>query len=275
MEGNAKKTDDTRRLEARRQQDVVIRATLSRIKKKYLIMSGKGGVGKSSLAINLAVCLAEKGHKVGLLDVDLHGPSVPHMLGLAGGLEVGDDRSILPRMWSPNLAVVSIDSMLEQRDDAVIWRGPKKLNAIRQFISDVSWGPLDYLLIDSPPGTGDEAFTIARVVPAAQAIVVTTPQEISLADVRKSITFLKKLNLAIAGLVENMSGYVCPHCGEASDLFGRGGGRLLAEATGLTFLGAVPLEPGVVPAADAGQPYVLENFQSDFTKALYAIAEKL
>ncbi|MBW2624102.1 MAG: Mrp/NBP35 family ATP-binding protein [Deltaproteobacteria bacterium] len=275
MEDKTKKTGDTRRLEARRQQDVVIRAALSQIKKKYLIMSGKGGVGKSSLAVNLAVCLAEKGHKVGLLDMDLHGPSVPRMLGLTGGLEVGDDRSILPRMWSPNLAVVSMDSMLEGRDEAVIWRGPKKLNAIRQFISDVSWGPLDYLLIDSPPGTGDESLTIARVVPSALAIVVTTPQEISLADVRKSINFLKKLNLSTAGLVENMSGYVCPHCGKASDLFGRGGGRILAKATDLTFLEAVPLDPGVIPAADAGKPYVLENPESDFTKALYAIAEKL
>ncbi len=275
MEHDSKKTDEKRQSEARRQQDVVIRATLSQIKKKYLVMSGKGGVGKSSLAVNLAVNLAEKGNKVGLLDVDLHGPSVPRMLGLSGRMEVGGDRSILPQTWSPELSVVSIESMLKERDEAVIWRGPKKLNAIRQFISDVSWGPLDYLFIDSPPGTGDEPLTIARVIPTAQAIVVTTPQEISLADVRKSIYFLKRLNLEIAGLVENMSGFVCPHCGETTDLFGRDGGRILAEASDLTFLGAVPLEPGVVQAADAGRPYVMENPESEFTQAISAIAANL
>ena len=275
MEHDSKKTDEKRQSEARRQQDVVIRATLSQIKKKYLVMSGKGGVGKSSLAVNLAVNLAEKGNKVGLLDVDLHGPSVPRMLGLSGRMEVGSDRSILPQAWSPKLAVVSIESMLKERDEAVIWRGPKKLNAIRQFISDVSWGPLDYLFIDSPPGTGDEPLTIARVIPTAQAIVVTTPQEISLADVRKSIYFLKRLNLEVAGLVENMSGFICPHCGEATDLFGRDGGRILAEASDLTFLGAVPLEPGVVQAADAGRPYVMENPESEFSQAISAIAANL
>ena len=275
MEHNSKKTDEKRQSEVRRQQDVVIRATLSQIKNKYLVMSGKGGVGKSSLAVNLAVYLAEKGNKVGLLDIDLHGPSVPRMLGLSGRMEVGSDRSILPQAWSPKLAVVSIESMLKERDEAVIWRGPKKLNAIRQFISDVSWGPLDYLFIDSPPGTGDEPLTVARVIPTAQAIVVTTPQEISLADVRKSIYFLKRLNLEAAGLVENMSGFVCPHCGEATDLFGRGGGRTLAEAADLTFLGAVPLEPGVVQAADAGRPYVIENPESEFTQAISAIAANL
>jgi len=275
MEHNSKKTDEKRQSEVRRQQDVVIRATLSQIKNKYLVMSGKGGVGKSSLAVNLAVYLAEKGNKVGLLDIDLHGPSVPRMLGLSGRMEVGSDRSILPQAWSPKLAVVSIESMLKERDEAVIWRGPKKLNAIRQFISDVSWGPLDYLFIDSPPGTGDELLTVARIIPTAQAIVVTTPQEISLADVRKSIYFLKRLNLEAAGLVENMSGFVCPHCGEATDLFGRGGGRTLAEAADLTFLGAVPLEPGVVQAADAGRPYVIENPESEFTHAISAIAANL
>ena len=275
MEHNSKKTDEKRQSEVRRQQDVVIRATLSQIKNKYLVMSGKGGVGKSSLAVNIAVYLAEKGNKVGLLDIDLHGPSVPRMLGLSGRMEVGSDRSILPQAWSPKLAVVSIESMLKERDEAVIWRGPKKLNAIRQFISDVSWGPLDYLFIDSPPGTGDELLTVARIIPTAQAIVVTTPQEISLADVRKSIYFLKRLNLEAAGLVENMSGFVCPHCGEATDLFGRGGGRTLAEAADLTFLGAVPLEPGVVQAADAGRPYVIENPESEFTQAISAIAANL
>ena len=272
MTGQIQKQEQS---EARRQQDVVIKATLSRIKKKYLIMSGKGGVGKSSLAVNLAASLAQNKVRVGLLDVDLHGPSIPRMLGLSSRMEVAEDRSILPQVWNESLLVVSIDSMLKDRDDAVIWRGPKKLNAIRQFISDVSWGPLDYLLIDSPPGTGDEPLTVARMIPDAQAIVVTTPQEVSLADVRKSIHFLEKVNMSVAGLVENMSGFVCPHCGRPTDLFGRGGGKLLAEAMEIPFLGAVPLDPGVVPASDAGSPFVLENPESDFAKSINQIAARL
>ena len=259
----------------RRQQDMVIRGALSRIKHQYLIMSGKGGVGKSSLAVNLAAALAGRGGKVGLLDVDLHGPSVPHMLGLQGRMTVGPDRSMIPQMYSDNLAVVSIESLLDDRDDAVIWRGPKKLNAIRQFIADVAWGALDYLLIDSPPGTGDEPLAVAQNIPDAKAIVVTTPQEVSLADVRKSIRFLNKVGLEIAGLVENMSGFVCPHCGQATDLFGRGGGQLLAEALDINFLGAVPLDAGVVPAADRGEPYVLAAPDSDFSKAITRIASHL
>lgn len=263
------------RIEARRRQDLVIRSALSQIKKKYFVMSGKGGVGKSSLAANLAVSLAENGARVGLMDVDVHGPSIPHLLGLSGRIGVEPDRSVRPQSFSPNLSVVSIEGMLADRDDAVIWRGPKKLNAIRQFISDVSWGPLDYLLIDSPPGTGDEPLAVARNVPAAKAVVVTTPQEISLADVRKALRFLARVGLEVAGLVENMSGFVCPHCGQRTDLFGRGGGALLAEALDLTFLGAVPLDPAVVQASDAGRPYVLEKPDSDFALAVTAIADRL
>jgi len=271
----SEQTGSSERDEARRQQDVVIRAVLSQIKKKYLVMSGKGGVGKSCLTVNLAAALAESGAKVGLMDVDLHGPSAPRMLGLSGQLEAAPDRTIQPRPYNANLAVVSIDSMLSDRDDAVIWRGPKKLNAIRQFIADVSWGPLDYLLIDSPPGTGDEPLAVAQNIPGAKAVVVTTPQEISVADVRKAIRFLKKVGLDIAGLVENMSGFICPHCGQTTDLFGRGGGRLLAEALGLPFLGAVPLDPGVVPASDQGRPFVLERPESDFALAVKSIAARL
>lgn len=261
--------------EARRQQDLVIRANLSQIKKKYLVMSGKGGVGKSSLAANLAVSLSLKGAKVGLLDVDLHGPSIPRILGLKGKFEVADDRSLKPMAFSENLSVVSIEGMLSDNDDAVIWRGPKKLNAIRQFIADVSWGPLDYLFIDSPPGTGDEPLAVAKNIPDAAAVVVTTPQEVSLADVRKSITFLHKLNIKVAGLVENMSGFICPHCGEPTDLFGKGGGRILAEALDLTFLGAVPLDPAVVPASDEGRPLVAEKPDSLFAEAVASIASQL
>jgi len=261
--------------DSRRQQDIVIRASLARIKKQYLVMSGKGGVGKSSLAANLAVSLSESGRRIGLLDVDLHGPSIPRLLGLGGRAQAAEDGRIAPLQFRPNLFVLSIDSMLSDRDDAVIWRGPRKLNAIRQFISDVAWGPLDILLIDSPPGTGDEPLAVAQTMPQAQAVVVTTPQELSLADVRKSIRFLRRLGQPIAGLVENMSGFVCPHCGRVTDLFGRGGGRLLAESLGLPFLGAVPLEPGVVTASDQGKPYVLEHPESEFSRAVALIAAAL
>lgn len=259
----------------RQQQDAAIKTILAGIKKKYIVMSGKGGVGKSSLAVNLAVYMAKQGKKIGLLDVDLHGPSVPNMLGLSGVLEIAPDRSILPQAWDENLRVVSIDSMLKDRQDAIIWRGPKKITAIRQFISDVSWGKLDVLLIDSPPGTGDEALTVAQLIPSVQAIVVTTPQEVSIADVRKSINFLKKLGVTPVGLVENMSGFKCPHCGETTYIFGREGGRLLAEAMEIDFLGTVPLDQEAVKAADQGRPYVLESPDSDFAKALAQIADKL
>lgn len=259
----------------KRQQNVVIRSTLAGIKKKYMIMSGKGGVGKSSLAVNLAVAVARKGNKVGLLDIDLHGPSVPGMLGLTGQVKVDEDRSLIPQKWDDNLSVISIDNMLKNRDDAIIWRGPKKITAIRQFISDVAWGSLDYLFIDSPPGTGDEALTVATTVPTAEAIVVTTPQEISLADVRKAIQFLNKLNMKIAGLVENMSGFVCPHCGETTHIFGHEGGRILAEAMDIKFLGSVPLDPEVVKAADNGLPYVVENPEAEFSLSLEKIAAEL
>ncbi len=272
---NEKIPDQAERAEARRQQDLVIRAALSQIKKKYLVMSGKGGVGKSSLAVNLAAALASRGRSVGLLDVDLHGPSVPRMLGISARLEIGEDRTIQPQRVLGNLLVVSIEGMLSDRDDAVIWRGPRKLNTIRQFISDVSWGSLDYLFIDSPPGTGDEPLAVAQNVPGAKAVVVTTPQEVSLADVRKSIRFLGKVQMEVAGLVENMSGFACPHCGQHTDLFGRGGGRLLAEAVEIPFLGAVPLDPGVVKGSDRGTPWVLEQPDSDFARAIRSIADQL
>jgi Mrp family chromosome partitioning ATPase len=259
----------------RRQQDLVIRAALSRIQKTYLIMSGKGGVGKSSLAANLAASAADAGSPAGLLDVDLHGPSIPRMLGLPPDMTVGEDGTIKPQRFSENLSVVSIEGMMKDKDEAIIWRGPRKLNAIRQFLSDVNWGDLEYLFIDSPPGTGDEPLAVAQNAPGAAAIVVTTPQEVSLADVRKSIRFLSKVGLKIAGIIENMSGFICPHCGERTDLFGRGGGRLMAEALDLNFLGAVPLDPDVVAASDRGWPLVLDKPDADFSKAVRKIAAKL
>ena len=208
------------------EQDIAVQQSLGKIKNKIIVMSGKGGVGKTSTSVNLSIALSRLGYKVGLMDVDLHGPDVPRMLGLNGMLDVNHERKLNPLAYSENLGVVSIESLTPSKDDAIIWRGPIKFSAIRQFIGDVAWGDLDFLVIDSPPGTGDEPLTVAQTIPDAKAVIVTTPQEVSLADVRKSISFCRTVKMDIAGLVENMSGYNCPHCGEVLDLFGSGGGEV-------------------------------------------------
>ncbi len=254
-------------------QDQLISSTLSKIRYKLFIMSGKGGVGKSSIAVNIAAALSVKGYKVGILDVDIHGPSVPNLLGLKGQLEGEPGKGISPKAYSDTLAVVSMDSLLTDQNQAVLWRGPMKHAAIRQFISDVNWGPLDFLVIDSPPGTGDEHMTVLKTIPDAMCVVVTTPQEISLADVRKAINFLQYAQANVLGVVENMSGLACPHCGKEIDLFKKGGGRDLAEKYGLEFLGAVPLDPTTVIAGDRGVPVVLLDEDSPAKRSLLALAD--
>jgi ATP-binding protein involved in chromosome partitioning len=181
--------------------DERLNQSLSKIRNKFIVMSGKGGVGKTSTSVNLAMALAKKGHKVGLLDVDVHGPDIPRMLGFKGLLEMGGNQKLLPKKYSDNLCAVSVESLLPNRDDAVIWRGPMKNTAIRQFIEEVDWGHLDFLIIDSPPGTGDEPLTVAQLVKDAIAVIVTTPQEVALADVRKSINFCKTVGMEIFGLI--------------------------------------------------------------------------
>ena len=190
--------------------DEKAKRSLTRIKNKIMIMSGKGGVGKSSVSVNLAIALAEKGFTVGLMDVDIHGPDIPRMLGLSGMMSANAEKKLEPMRYSGNLKAVSIESLMSEKDDAIIWRGPMKHGVIRQFIGEVEWGALDYLIIDSPPGTGDEPLTVAQLINDARAVIVTTPQEIALADVRKSINFCKTVNMNVLGIVENMSGYVCP-----------------------------------------------------------------
>jgi len=254
-------------------QDQIISTALSRIKYKLFIMSGKGGVGKSSIAVNIAAALAAKGYKVGLMDVDIHGPSVPNLLGLKGQLEAGPGKSINPKMFNENLAVVSMDSLLQDQNQAVLWRGPMKHAAIRQFIADVNWGELDYLVIDSPPGTGDEHMTVLKTIPDALCVIVTTPQEISLADVRKAINFLQYAQANVLGVVENMSGLICPHCRGEITLFKKGGGMELAKKYGLAFLGAIPLDPATVVAGDLGTPVVLLPEDTPAKHALLALAE--
>ena len=248
-------------------QDKEIEASLSRIKNKILVMSGKGGVGKSSVAAYLSVALAKKGNRVGLMDVDLHGPSIPRLLGLKGSIEPGTKGGKAgPVTYLPNMQVISIEPLMgENKDAATIWRGPLKIGVIRQFISDIEWNDLDFLVIDSPPGTGDEPLTVAQTIPGAKALIVTTPQEISLADVRKSINFCRQVNMEILGLVENMSGLTCPHCGKMIELFKTKGGMLMAKAEGLRLLGSLPLEPEVVQQGDLGGVTVLDNNELAFT----------
>ncbi len=259
------------------QQDRQISERLSRIRHKIFVMSGKGGVGKSSVAVNVACALARMGRKVGLLDVDIHGPSVPNLLGLReASLMVNEEGAILPALWNNSLEVISMDSLLgSDKDQAIIWRGPKKSGAIRQFISDVAWGPLDYLVIDSPPGTGDEHMTILQAIPDAECVVVTTPQEISLADVRKAISFIRITKARTLGLIENMSGLVCPHCGGRIDLFRQGGGKKLAEEDGIPFLGAVPLDVRAVVSADQGVPVVCVEGESPARDGFLKVTENI
>ncbi len=237
----------------RRQQDRQIEENLAQIGRKILVMSGKGGVGKSTVASYVALLLSKKGKKVGLLDVDLHGPSVARLLGVRAGLDMAEEGIVRPYRFSDNLEVVSLEMVLGDKDAAVIWRGPLKISAIRQFISDIEWGPLDYLIVDSPPGTGDEPLTVVQTIPDAEALIVTTPQEISLADVRKSINFCRQVNTKIIGVVENMSGLICPHCGEKVPLFGEGGGRKMADKMGVPLLGEIPIDPVMVDAGDEGK----------------------
>jgi ATP-binding protein involved in chromosome partitioning len=240
---------------------------LKDIKHKLLVMSGKGGVGKSSVSIYLALGLAHRGYKVGLLDTDFHGPDIARMLGLAGKFHMDEDQRLLPQKYSNNLKMISIEGMLADRDEAVIWRGPMKHGVIRQFISEVNWGKLDFLVIDSPPGTGDEPLSVAQTVTGAQAIVVTTPQEISLADVRKAINFCRKVEMPILGVVENMSGLICPHCGRNIPLFRQGGGQKTAALMGVPFLASLPFDLRVMEGGDLGKPLPEAPDDSPFIQA--------
>ena len=257
------------------QQDRRIARARSHIRYKILVTSGKGGVGKSSITVNLAVALAQMGHKVGLLDVDIHGPSVPHLLGLDSHIEAAPDGGFLPASYRDNLSVVSMQVLLRDKDEPVLWRGTMKGKAIRDFISDVHWGDLDFLIIDSPPGTGDEPMTVLESIPEALCVVVTTPQEISLADVRKTVNFLAKAHANTLGIVENMSGLICPHCHKTIDLFKKGGGEKLANEHGLPFLGAIPLDPAAVVASDNGTPIVAMDESLPSKTALLELARKV
>ena len=242
------------------------------IQNKLLVLSGKGGVGKSTVAANLAVSLARSGKRVGLLDIDVHGPSIPKLLGLEGQQIVGGPDGLLPVKAGDNLAVMSIGFMVGGKNTPVIWRGPMKYGAIRQFLKDVAWGELDYLVVDSPPGTGDEPLSVAQLIGAgAGAVIVTTPQDLAIADVRRCVSFCNNLSLPVIGIVENMSGYVCPKCGERVDLFKTGGGQALAEEMNVPFIGRIPIDPQIVNSADDGKPFVEQEAEAPGSTAFASI----
>ncbi len=259
------------------QQENAITRSLGKIKNKILVMSGKGGVGKSTVSVNLALGLAKKGHKVGLMDVDLHGPDVIRMLNLTGTLEPPENPNdlVAPLQYSDNLKVVSLEYMMKDRDEAIIWRGPLKIQAIRQFVADMDWGDLDYLVIDAPPGTGDEPLSVAQTIPHVKALVVTTPQKVALADVRKSLNFCRTVEVDVVGVVENMSGFVCPECNATVDIFKTGGGEDIAREFDLPFLGAVPMDPKVVIAGDDGVPYLSSDAESPAIEAFGKIVDSV
>jgi len=234
-----------------------VKEAMSHVKYKIAVMSGKGGVGKSTVAANLAVALSNRGSRVGLLDADIHGPSIPKILGIEDEKMGVTDQGMVPVVVSPSLEVVSMGFLLSDRNTPVIWRGPMKMGALTQLLGEVAWGDLEYMIVDLPPGTGDEPLSIAQLIPQMDgSVIVTTPQEVALLSVRKCINFSKTLNIPVTGIIENMSGFICPYCKHRVDIFKTGGGRKAAEEFGVPFLGEIPLEPGIVDSGEEGVPFV-------------------
>ena len=246
------------------------------VKHVIMVLSGKGGVGKSTVSVNLAYALSAHGKKVGLLDLDMHGPNIPKMLGLEEHkLQVMGDR-IEPVHVTGNLSVISMAFLLPDTSTPIIWRGPMKMAAIQQFLAEVNWGTLDYLVVDLPPGTGDEALTIAQLAPNVRgAVIVTTPQDVATLDARKSAKFIEKLGLPVIGVIENMSGMLCPHCGGEIDLFGKGGGKKIAEELNVPFLGSIPLDIEMRKAGDEGRPFIIRRGDNPTWKSVDKVMEEL
>ncbi|AHC50931.1 ATPase [Sulfolobus acidocaldarius SUSAZ] len=256
--------------------DMKLQLRMKRVKYKIAILSGKGGVGKSFVSSNLAMAIAASGRKVGIVDVDFHGPSVPKMLGVRGQYLTADDNGINPVTGPFNIKVVSIDFLLPKDDTPVVWRGAIKHTAIRQFLGDVNWGELDYLFIDMPPGTGDEALSIAQLIPNLTGmVIVTIPSEVSTLAVKRSINFAKTVNAKIIGVVENMSHFVCPDSGKTYFIFGEGKGKKMADEMGVPLLGQVPLDPIIAKANDMGEPFFVKYPESPTSKEFMSIAQKI
>jgi ATP-binding protein involved in chromosome partitioning len=246
------------------------------VKHVILVLSGKGGVGKSTVSVNLAYALSAHGRNVGLLDLDIHGPNIPKMLGIEDQRPAVLGNVIEPIRVTGNLAVMSMGFLLPDTSTPVIWRGPMKMGAIQQFLSEVNWGALDYLIVDLPPGTGDEALSIIQLAPNIRgAVIFTTPQDVAVLDAVKAVKFIERLELPVIGIIENMSGMVCPHCGDTIDLFGRGGGEEAAQELGVPYLGSIPLDPAMVKAGDEGRPYVLRHADTPTWKAVDKVMENL
>lgn len=249
---------------------------MGKIKHKIMVLSGKGGVGKSTVAVNVAVALAMEGKKVGILDTDFHGPSIPTLLNLDKARPTSDGTAILPIDFVEGIKVMSIGFLLPNQDDAVIWRGPMKMNVIKQLLSEVNWGDLDYLIIDFPPGTGDEPLSVAQLIPNSDgAIIVTTPQDLSLNDVKKCINFCRQLTVNVLGVLENMSGLVCPHCSNVIDIFKKGGGEIMAKQMRVPFLGSIPIDPMIVVSSDSGKPFVYHYSTTEAAKAFSKAIEPI
>jgi Mrp family chromosome partitioning ATPase len=246
------------------------------VKHVILVLSGKGGVGKSTVSVNLAFALAAHGYRTGLMDLDIHGPNIPKMLGVENQRLTTLGTMIEPIRVTGNLAVVSMGFLLPDISTPVIWRGPMKMSAISQFLSEVDWGSLDFLVVDLPPGTGDEALSIIQLAPHVRgAVIVTTPQDVATMDALKAAKFVEKLGIPVIGIVENMSGLICPHCREEIDIFGRGGGKKIADQLGVPYLGSIPLDPDLRKAGDEGRPFVIRSKDSPTWKSVNSVMEEL
>ena len=258
------------------EQEKRLKNNLVKIKNKLIVISGKGGVGKTTVAINLAYGLADKGKKVGILDVDIHGPNIAKMLGIEGKRLTGSESGIEPVEVLPGLKAVSLALLLENKDQPIIWRGPLKMITIKQFLADTNWGELDYLIVDSPPGTGDEPLSVCQLISdLSGAIVVTTPQDVAILDSRKSVLFAKELKVPFIGIIENMSGFICPHCKKEIDLFGTGGGEESAQDLNVPFLGRIPIEPEIVKLGDLGKPFIHFKKETQTAKIMDEIIGKI
>jgi len=260
------------------EQEQKLRAKMNKIRQKVAVISGKGGVGKSTVTVNLAVAFAMHGHvnRVGILDADVHGPSVPKILGLTGQRLQSGPPGAFPVLGPLAIKVVSMDFLLPDENAPVIWRGPLKMTAIRQFLSDIVWGDLDILFIDLPPGTGDEPLSVAQLLPEMDGvIIVTIPSEVSQMVVRKAVVFARRLGMPIVGVIENMSGFACPNCGAKVDIFQSGGGKKMAEELDVPFLGSIPIDQKISEASDKGTPFIVEHADSPASKAFMEIVKKV
>ena len=264
--------------EQKDKQMELVKEKMANVKHKIAIISGKGGVGKSLVTVNLAAALAAKGRKgkVAILDADLTGPCVPKMMGLKGKkMEIGPG-GILPTEGPEGIGVVSMDFLLPNDEAPVIWRGPLKMGAIRQFLGEVAWGELDYLLVDLPPGTGDESLSVLQLLPGMDGVVIVTiPSEVSQAVVKKAVTFARQMNVPIFGIVENMSGMVCPHCGESIEVFSKGGGAKVSGEMDVELLGSIPMDPRISVDSDSGVPFIYANPDSPAANIFKAIVQKI